>query len=111
MLCAAPRVATASGRAGHSRRSQGASAQLRAGAGGAAVLGTNAPMIAADFEGPVSRKTVRDLWWEVGAISVAQFRRFVAATGYVTVAERLGCSFVFHTHVPAGPKTLWAWLV
>lgn len=79
--------------------------------GGAAVLGTNAPMIAADFEGPVSRKTVRDLWWEVGAISVAQFRRFVAATGYVTVAERLGCSFVFHTHVPAGPKTLWAWLV
>lgn len=72
--------------------------------GGAAVLGTNAPMIAADFEGPVSRKTVRDLWWEVGAISVAQFRRFVAATGYVTVAERLGCSFVFHTHVPGGAE-------
>ncbi|WP_323772081.1 formylglycine-generating enzyme family protein [Antarctobacter sp.] len=72
--------------------------------GGTALLGTDQPWIAQDFEGPLTRKTVPDLWWEAGAISVAQFRRFVAATGYRSVAEQLGWSFVFHTHVPGGAE-------
>lgn len=47
---------------------------------------------------------MKDLWWEREATSVAQFRRFVEATGYVTVAERFGWSFVFHSHVPGGAE-------
>ena len=72
--------------------------------GGVALLGTMRPMIEGDVEGPAIHKRVKDLWWEAGAISVGQFRRFVAATGHVTVAERLGWSFVFHSHVPGGVK-------
>ncbi len=72
--------------------------------GGRGVLGTAQPIIAEDFEGPPAPKTIKDLWWERGCISVAQFRRFADATGYQSVAERLGWSFVFHTHVPGGAK-------
>ncbi len=70
--------------------------------GGTGILGTARPVIADDFEGPPVRRRIKDLWWEAGAISVAQFRRFVEATGYRTTAERLGWSFVFHSHVPGG---------
>lgn len=72
--------------------------------GGKAQLGTARPLIAADGEGNPQRRTIRPLWWERGATSVAQFREFVAATGYVTIAERLGWSFVFHSHVPGGAE-------
>ena len=68
--------------------------------GGTALLGTNRPEIPGDFEAPQIKRRVKDFWCERGATSVAQFRRFVQATGYVTLAERLGWSFVFHTHVP-----------
>lgn len=72
--------------------------------GGKALLGTAHPLIAEDCEGPPAKRRVRDLWWEQGAISVGQFRRFVLSTGYVTVAERYGWSFVFYTHVPGGAE-------
>jgi sulfatase modifying factor 1 len=39
-------------------------------------------------EGPVRTATVPDLWVDEHPVTNAQFRRFVAATGYVTVAER-----------------------
>ncbi len=68
--------------------------------GGHALVGTDTPQIAPDGEGPLVRKKVRDLWVEAGAISVGQFRRFVAATGYRTLAERLGWSYVFFSHLP-----------
>ncbi|WP_050524606.1 formylglycine-generating enzyme family protein [Pseudorhodobacter wandonensis] len=68
--------------------------------GGVALVGTDRPQIIADGEGPLIRKRLRDLWWEKGATSVAQFRQFVAATGYRTVAERWGWSFVFYSHLP-----------
>lgn len=70
--------------------------------GGRALLGTARPVIEGDGEGPLVEKRVRDLWWERGATSIAQFRRFVEATGHVTEAERFGWSFVFHLHVPGG---------
>lgn len=70
--------------------------------GGAALLGTDAPLISEDCEGPLVKKRVRHLWWERGAISIGQFKAFVQATGYVTVAEQFGWTFVFHTHLPGG---------
>ena len=45
----------------------------------------------ADFypeEGPVHQVSVSGFWMDEHAVTVAQFRRFVQATGYVTVAER-----------------------
>ncbi len=48
-------------------------------------------MGSADFypeERPVHRCTVDGFWMDSGPVTVAEFRRFVDATGYVTVAER-----------------------
>ena len=39
-------------------------------------------------EGPVRTVTVRDLWVDEHPVTNAAFRRFVTATGHVTVAER-----------------------
>lgn len=66
------------------------------------MLGTSHPLIPDDGEGRPVRRRVRTLWWERGATTVAAFRRFVEATGHVTLAEHFGWSFVFHTHVPGG---------
>ncbi|MEM5503102.1 formylglycine-generating enzyme family protein [Ahrensia kielensis] len=72
--------------------------------GGDALLGTAYPLIAGDGESPLLRKKVRPLWWECGATSIGQFKKFVDATKYVTVAESLGWSFVFYSHVPGGAE-------
>jgi formylglycine-generating enzyme required for sulfatase activity len=48
-------------------------------------------MGSADFypeEHPVHRVTVDGFWMDSGPVTAAEFRRFVTATGYVTVAER-----------------------
>jgi formylglycine-generating enzyme required for sulfatase activity len=39
-------------------------------------------------EGPVRRVAVDAFWIDTHAVTAAEFRRFVRATGYVTVAER-----------------------
>src|SRR5215212_7503162 len=39
-------------------------------------------------EGPVRRMAVDGFWIDAHPVTVAEFRRFVKATGYVTVAER-----------------------
>jgi formylglycine-generating enzyme required for sulfatase activity len=39
-------------------------------------------------ERPVRRVTVDGFWMDPGPVTVSEFRRFVEATGYVTVAER-----------------------
>jgi len=39
-------------------------------------------------EGPVHPVTVGGFWMDEHAVTIAEFRRFVKATGYVTVAER-----------------------
>ncbi|MEO0484560.1 MAG: formylglycine-generating enzyme family protein [Pseudomonadota bacterium] len=68
--------------------------------GGAALMGTSKPHLPADCEGPLRKTKVKPFWMERGAVTNAQFARFVADTGFVTEAERLGWSFVFAAHVP-----------
>src|SRR5207244_8466127 len=54
--------------------------------GGAFTMGSN------DFypeERPVHRVSVEGFWIDEHPVTVAEFRRFVKATGHVTVAERL----------------------
>jgi formylglycine-generating enzyme required for sulfatase activity len=46
-------------------------------------------------ERPVHRESVGGFWLDRTEVTNAEFARFVAATGYVTVAERLGTSLVF----------------
>jgi formylglycine-generating enzyme required for sulfatase activity len=53
--------------------------------GGAFLMGSNAFYIE---EQPVHRVTVSGFWMDEHPVTVAEFRRFVMATGYVTVAER-----------------------
>jgi sulfatase modifying factor 1 len=48
-----------------------------------------------DGEGPVRRVHLPAFWIDACAVTNEQFDRFVAGTGYVTEAERLGWSFVF----------------
>lgn len=68
--------------------------------GGRAFVGTSQPELPEDGEGPLRRQKVADLLWERGATTVEAFSRFVAATGYVTEAERFGWSYVFYQHLP-----------
>ena len=56
----------------------------------------------ADGEGPVRRVRLNPFWIDTLVVSNARFAEFVAATGYVTEAERFGWSFVFHLLV--GPE-------
>jgi formylglycine-generating enzyme len=53
-----------------------------------------------DGEGPVRRVRVSSFLVEVGAVTNADFARFVDASGYVTEAERLGWSLVFAGLLP-----------
>lgn len=52
-----------------------------------------------DGEGPVREVFVDPFALCAVTVTVAQYARFVAATGYVTQAERDGASFVFHACV------------
>ena len=63
--------------------------------GGKGLLGTNHPELPVDGEGPQRETMVKTFAMDVTAITNARFRRFVADTGFVTEAERLGNSFVF----------------
>jgi formylglycine-generating enzyme required for sulfatase activity len=54
----------------------------------------------ADGEGPVRDVTLSPFWIDRCAVSNADFARFVADTGHVTDAERLGWSFVFAGLLP-----------
>ena len=53
----------------------------------------------ADGEGPQRRVRLDTYQIAVHAVSNAQFQRFVEATGYTTLAERYGWSYVFHLFV------------
>jgi formylglycine-generating enzyme len=71
----------------------------------------------ADGEGPVREVTLRPFRLARHAVTNDQFAAFVAATGYVSEAERFGWSFVFGLFVPrklqatalgtAGPAPWW----
>jgi sulfatase modifying factor 1 len=70
--------------------------------GGRSQVGTARPMIAADGEGPPRTVEMPPFGLEPTAVTNAEFAHFVAATGYVTEAERFGWSFVFVDFLPPG---------
>jgi sulfatase modifying factor 1 len=53
-----------------------------------------------DGEGPVRRVRIDPFWIDTCVVSNADFAEFVAATGYLTEAERFGWSFVFAGLLP-----------
>ena len=65
-------------------------------AGGAFLMGAeDGAAHPLDFEGPVRRVRLAPFLLDAVAVSNHRFARFVAATGYRTLAEREGWSFVF----------------
>jgi len=68
--------------------------------GGPALVGTDAPQIPIDSEGPLRRVKLKPFRIGVTTVTNADFRAFIDATGYRTEAERFGWSFVFHAQVP-----------
>lgn len=62
--------------------------------------------IAADGERPAHPVRVSDYHIDVAVVTNGQFRRFVDATGYVTTAEQLGTSAVFHLQTRRRAKVL-----
>ena len=77
-------------------------------------VGTAGPVIPEDGEA-IRRVTLRAFELELTAVTNARFSAFVAATGYVTEAERFGWSPVFRGLLPpgaafvpsAGPTPWW----
>jgi len=63
--------------------------------GGKSFVGTNAPAIAADGEGPERVIRLEDFGLEAEAVTNSRFKAFVDETGYLTEAERFGWSPVF----------------
>jgi len=67
-----------------------------------------APLFPGDGEGPVRPVDVAAFRIDATAVTVEAFGAFVAATGWVTEAERYGWSFVFVDHVTPGAEVLQA---
>lgn len=74
--------------------------------GGASFLGTANPLIPEDGEGPERPVKLEAYGLEALAATNARFAEFVAATGYVTEAEKFGWSAVF-TPPPAPGEAGW----
>ncbi len=68
--------------------------------GGSAIVGTGAPQIPDDGEGPLRTVTIKPFRMAATTVTNDAFRAFVESTGYVTEAERFGWSFVFWSQVP-----------
>ncbi|WP_166349992.1 SUMF1/EgtB/PvdO family nonheme iron enzyme [Phytoactinopolyspora limicola] len=70
--------------------------------GGAFIMGTDrTDGYPADGEGPAREVTLSPFWIDTTTVSNENFSTFADATGWVTVAERLGTSFVFAAYLPA----------
>lgn len=68
--------------------------------GGRFLMGTEIDVaFRADGEGPVREVTLDPFYIDRYPVTNAEFGAFIAATGYVTEAERFGWSFVFYQHV------------
>lgn len=65
-------------------------------------VGTAAPELPDDGEGPVLRTRLRAYAIDPHAVTNSWFTAFVVATGYTTEAERFGTSFVFGLFLPPG---------
>ena len=70
--------------------------------GGAALIGTAAPELPNDGEGPLRRRRLARFALGETTVTNAEFDAFVSATGHVTDAERLGNSLVFQGLLPKG---------
>lgn len=57
-----------------------------------------------DGEGPVREVTVDPFFMDQYAVRVADFAKFIEATGYKTDAEKFGFSYVFHALLPDSTK-------
>jgi sulfatase modifying factor 1 len=69
--------------------------------GGPFLMGTDyADGFPDDGEGPVREVTLAPFRMDRTPVTNEQFGQFVAATGYLTEAERFGWSFVFWSHIP-----------
>ncbi|MFC7586768.1 SUMF1/EgtB/PvdO family nonheme iron enzyme [Nonomuraea antimicrobica] len=55
-----------------------------------------------DGEGPVREVRLDPFMIDPACVTNAQFATFVKETGYVTEAERIGWSFVFHQFATGG---------
>ena len=76
--------------------------------GGKFLMGTDDGM---PFEAPVHQVQVKSFWMDRHEVTVAEFAKFVAATGYKTEAERLGWSGAFDIKSGVWKKTAGAdWL-
>jgi formylglycine-generating enzyme len=80
---------------------------------GRAFVGTDQPLIKADGEGPCRQVRLKAFGLDRIAVTNTRFAAFVQATGYVTDAERIGWSYVFHLLLrrpdlhPAPPGVPW----
>ncbi|PYE86976.1 formylglycine-generating enzyme family protein [Phyllobacterium leguminum] len=63
--------------------------------GGETFVGTHEPVLEIDGEGPERKVIIGDFLLEAETVTVRRFAAFVEATGYITEAEKFGCSAVF----------------
>lgn len=63
--------------------------------GGRTHVGTDQPVLPQDGEGPKREVVLKDYVLEATTVTNARFAAFIAATGYVTEAERFGWAAVF----------------
>jgi sulfatase modifying factor 1 len=69
------------------------------------LMGTASPEAwPTDGEGPVREVLLAPFYLDVCAVTNAQFKDFIEATGYVTEAEKFGWSYVFHKFATQGAK-------
>lgn len=64
--------------------------------GGTFLMGSNQEK---SVEAPVHKVRVHSFWMDRYQVTVAQFRKFVEATHYVTDAEKYGWSVIFDLHI------------
>lgn len=68
--------------------------------GGSFLMGGNDKSFPSDGEGPVRKVTLNPFWIDTYTVTNAQFAQFIAATNYVTEAEKFGWSYVFYMFLP-----------
>lgn len=72
--------------------------------GGSFLMGTNQKEgFPADGEGPIRKVKVDPFYMDAHTVTNAQFKAFIADTGYITEAEQYGWSFVFYHFI--SPQT------
>ena len=68
--------------------------------GGSFLMGSKDPSFPSDGEGPIREVVVDPFWVDIFTVTNDEFAAFVAATDYVTEAEKFGWSYVFYQFLP-----------